>query len=617
MRYLFTLSVIISSILFVHASGNGGCGTTLPVNYQLRTSAAERSGEVAVAQRSGFRYAGAFYHIVAKTNGSEGISIKKVFETHCELNIGYEQAQIYFYIAGIDTIKDDALWSISNGSGGSNTWLSDAAFSAYNVTNAMNVYIIGEMPGLCGFATYPNGASNGGGVFLNTACCGIGAKTYPHESGHFFNLAHTFDNPVENVTRTASWKNCTSKGDGFCDTPADPSTSRAACPYNGTSTDSHGEVFVPDPSIYMSYFNDNCVNRYTPQEINEINSVLSTDRSYLLNQTMPDITPLDSVAFVQPINGDTTAIGSLVNFKWHSVPRAQYYLFHLQSASSSIIFADTLTLDTTFSYGGLAANKNYKYRVRPISFGNVCETNAPYSYLQTSIIKATINVVSPNCPGETSGTIGVTPSNGVPPYTIVWSNTQTGNTASNLAPGSYTVTITDNNGKVGTAVIVVTDPAPVTVTITKVGNNLNAYGSGGTPPYTYAWSNGPTGQFNNNVPFGNYTVTITDSKSCETNETFVISSTGINLATKVSMKIFPNPASKVAAVNLQIVLNERTEATVSVINVNGEIVQQLKKEFVTGTNNVPLNIEQLSAGIYFVRFCSNQVIQTERISVIK
>ncbi len=620
MRYLFTLSVCVFSFLFTTANQNGGCGTTRPSNYQHNTSEAERLGIIMPsASRVGVRYVPVTYHIVNKTNGTGGISLGKVFETHCELNKGYEQPQIYFYIYSIDTINDDALWGMSDGQGGTNYNLGYGAFSSYNEGNVVNVYITGALPGLCGFATFPNTAPNGGGLFLNKDCCGTGGTTIPHEMGHYFNLDHTFNqtNPPEYVSRTASWKNCASKGDGFCDTPADPSQGRASCPYNSNSTDAHGELYTPDVTLFMSYFNDNCVSKFSQQEQNEMNSTLSSSRSYLLNQTLPNLAPLDSAVFITPVSGDSTAIGSSISFKWHSVPGAQYYLFHLQPAASSIVLVDTVVADTFFSTGGLQANKNYKYYAKAISFGNVCEGAWSYQYVQTSLIKATFSVVTPSCPGQGDAVIAVAPSNGFPPYVVNWSNSQTGNSISNLSPGTYSVTITDANGKVATASIQVNDPAPVTVSISKVGNNLNAYGNGGTPPYTYTWSNGANGQFNNNIPYGSYTVTITDSKGCTTTETFVFSSIGIDPVAKVSMRVFPNPASNTSSVNLQIDLNKRTEVTVELINVNGEILQQLKKEFVSGTNNMSINIEQLSSGIYFVQFRSNQTVKTERISIMR
>lgn len=614
MRYLFTLSVVLLTALYATA-GDGGCGTSFPANHQLHSTAQERMNGIAISSRAGVRYVPVAYHIVSRTNGTGGISLRKVFETHCMLNIGFEQPQMYFYIFNIDTIKDDALYAMSDGQGGTSYNLGYTAFGTYNESSVVNVYITGALPGLCGFATFPGSAPNGGGLFLNSSCCGINQQTIPHEMGHYFNLPHTFQptNPVEYVDGS----NCATKGDGFCDTPADASDNRASCPYNGTLRDPHGDLYNPDETLFMSYFNDNCLSRFSPQEQAEMNSTLSTDRVNLLNGTVPDITPLDSAIFISPVPGDSTALGSTVRFKWHSVPGARYYLFHLQPNGSNLILADTVVTDTFFNSGGLQASKTYKYYVRAISFGNVCEGASPYNYIQTSLIKATFNVVSPSCPGEADALIGVNPSNGVPPYTLAWSNSQNGNTISNLSPGIYTVTITDNNGKVAVATVTVPDATPLTSRIDMVGNNLNAYGSGGTAPYTYAWSNGLNGQFNNNVPYGTYTVTVTDSRGCSSTQTLVISSTGANLSTQVAIRVFPNPAFNANTLNLQLTLNQKTEATIMLVNVNGQVVEQVKKEFEPGLSNTALNIGQLPAGVYFVQFSSAEIVKTERVSIMR
>lgn len=618
MRYLFTLLSVLT-VITVTAGNQGGCGTVKPDNYQFNTTEQERSMFYVPSPRAAVRNVPVTYHIVTKTNGTGGATLKTVLETHCMLNIGFEDPQMYFYIYSIDTIKDDALWAMNNGAGQTDYALGYGAFQNYNLPNIVNVYITGQLPGLCGFATFPNTATNGGGLFLNVSCCGEGGQTIPHEMGHYFNLDHTFNptNPREYVSRTASWKNCTTKGDGFCDTPADPSEDRATCPYTDNATDVHGDVYNPDETNFMSYFNDNCLSTFSPQQQNEMNATLSGARSNLLGNTPPNLSPLDSVTFISPTSGDSTSIASGINFFWHPVVGAKYYLFHLQSATSSAVIADTILVDTAFSVGGLQPNKSYKFYARAISYGNVCESAQPYQYVKTSVIKATFNVVSPGCTGEANGSITVAPSNGTAPYSFLWNNGQTTATAVNLASGNYSVTITDNNGKVATASLVVNNPVPVSVTINKVGNNLNAYGAGGTAPYTYTWSNGVNGQFNNNVPFGNYTVTVTDAKGCTTTETFVISSSGIDLTTKVSMKVFPNPASKVASFNIQVDINERTEASITLLNVNGEVVQQFRNEFAAGTNNTVLNIEQLPSGFYFLQFRSDKALKTEKISIIR
>ncbi len=118
-----------------------------------------------------------------------------------------------------------------------------------------------------------------------------------------------------------------------------------------------------------------------------------------------------------------------------------------------------------------------------------------------------------------------TASNGTPGYTYSWSNGA--NTASQTvnptATTTYTVTVTDSKGCTSTdAVIVTVNPLPSVDAgadreiCNGFSSTLTAVGSGGTPGYTYAWSNGVNTASQTVSPTATttYTVTVTDSKGC-------------------------------------------------------------------------------------------------------
>jgi len=112
------------------------------------------------------------------------------------------------------------------------------------------------------------------------------------------------------------------------------------------------------------------------------------------------------------------------------------------------------------------------------------------------------------------------------PVTYLWSTGATTATISNLAAGTYSVTATNANGCSAIGSTIVTGPssalsgtATITSQISVLGANdgaATANASGGTPGYTYSWSNGATTQSISNLGPGNYTVTITDSNGCTT-----------------------------------------------------------------------------------------------------
>ena len=114
-------------------------------------------------------------------------------------------------------------------------------------------------------------------------------------------------------------------------------------------------------------------------------------------------------------------------------------------------------------------------------------------------------------------------SGGLPPYSFLWDNGDTTAVADSLAPGIRCVTLTDANGCADTACVVINPPpnAPVVV-ITNItpGSCLATavlqagIASGGTPPYTFLWSNGDTGAVADSLAPGIYCVTVMDSQGC-------------------------------------------------------------------------------------------------------
>jgi len=130
-----------------------------------------------------------------------------------------------------------------------------------------------------------------------------------------------------------------------------------------------------------------------------------------------------------------------------------------------------------------------------------------------------------SCNGDTNATATVQPSGGTPPFTYLWSNGQTTQTAVNLGAGTYTCTVTDSNLCTATVTgIVIVEPQLLTAIATPSPvlcngdstGSATANPSGGTTPYSYLWSNNDTNQTALGLPFGTYTCTITDAHGCDT-----------------------------------------------------------------------------------------------------
>jgi hypothetical protein len=150
----------------------------------------------------------------------------------------------------------------------------------------------------------------------------------------------------------------------------------------------------------------------------------------------------------------------------------------------------------------------------------------------TMTASATINQPTPlvldavatpvNCFGGADGDIDLTVSGGSPAYTYLWSNGTTTQDLTNVVAGTYIVTVTDTHNCTATASATITQPTDITLgtVVTDVlcngGNDgdIDLTVSGGSPAYTYLWSNGETTQDLTNVVAGTYTVTVTDSHNC-------------------------------------------------------------------------------------------------------
>jgi len=146
------------------------------------------------------------------------------------------------------------------------------------------------------------------------------------------------------------------------------------------------------------------------------------------------------------------------------------------------------------------------------------------------------------CNGSLTGELTVTPYFGTYPYTYTWtldgsSMSLNDSIATGLAPGTYSVSVTDSKGKVAISSTTITQPTALAISGTATAT-LNCYGdadgvinitpSGGVTPYYYYWNtiNGnvvnETIQNQTGLIAGTYTVTLTDKNGCNLDKVFTI-----------------------------------------------------------------------------------------------
>jgi hypothetical protein len=183
-----------------------------------------------------------------------------------------------------------------------------------------------------------------------------------------------------------------------------------------------------------------------------------------------------------------------------------------------------------------------------VTDANGCTANKSVIITQPAAVATTATQENATCYGTSTGSINLTVTGGITPYTYVWTATAGGivptgqannQNLTGLVAGTYSVIVTDANGCTANKSVIITQPAAVATTATQV--NVTCYGTstgsinlsitGGTTPYTYVWTATaggivPTGQANNQnltgLLAGTYSVAVTDANGCTTNKSVII-----------------------------------------------------------------------------------------------
>jgi len=143
------------------------------------------------------------------------------------------------------------------------------------------------------------------------------------------------------------------------------------------------------------------------------------------------------------------------------------------------------------------------------------------------------------CAGENTGSIEAVTDDETLDYTFLWSTGANTPSINNLPAGNYSVTITDANLCETIADINLNEPLSI-LTITSESTpascadlpmgQIDIEAGGGTPPYTFVWSNGSTNEDLDSLESGVYNITVTDGNGCTiSTDVFVNSSDDISM----------------------------------------------------------------------------------------
>lgn len=240
------------------------------------------------------------------------------------------------------------------------------------------------------------------------------------------------------------------------------------------------------------------------------------------------ITCVDNVQFAEPApitifsliltppscegncNGTATpiAIGGVPNYEYNwSNGETGFMATQLCEGSNTLILADSngCTFDSTFT-------------------------------LEREILNFNLSVINVLCAGGITGSATANPDGGAGgPYTIEWSNGDSGVLADGLTAGDYTLSITDGLNCTSDTTFTVTEEPPIIINedeiidescVGEMNGAISISVSGGSLNYTFEWS-GPNGFSSvsediNGLGEGDYSITVTDANNCENTITFAV-----------------------------------------------------------------------------------------------
>jgi gliding motility-associated-like protein len=200
-------------------------------------------------------------------------------------------------------------------------------------------------------------------------------------------------------------------------------------------------------------------------------------------------------------------------------------------AINTLVTGGTSPYDYSWSNGATTANlSNVQGGVYTLTVTdeNNCVATVTETVGTTSNISGSVFVTDVLCNGGRTGEALVVIESGNAPFTYEWSTGDTTNPIDGLEAGSYWVNVQDAFGCEMTLTFGVFEPELLTVDLFSpeplTGFNVSVFGGsdgsiqasveGGTPAYSYLWSNGSTLENINGLTAGDYSLIVTDENGC-------------------------------------------------------------------------------------------------------
>lgn len=343
-------------------------------------------------------------HVLGDNDGGGYFSMTNTLNAFCELNEQMAESEIQFFLAGDINYINNTDWYDHA------TVLEGAAMMfENNVANTLNTYIVSDPAGNCGY-NLPYA-----GIALAKSCATSGNRTWAHEVGHNLSLPHpflgweggighdgtmpaNFNEPAPTtvvydytyfqdtliidtmIIDTAyveyvDGRNCDIAADGFCDTSPDYIAQGWSCNGNDVSPlqqkDPDGVSFRSDGTLIMSYSDDNCQIRFSPEQIAAMRANLIDEKPELISQETPQEQIVEEIVPQVPLDDEIAQFDNAY-FEWTTVADAEQYLVQISRLPSFSIKDEYVVDANSLIVDNLEADKTYYWRVRGFNHYSFC-----------------------------------------------------------------------------------------------------------------------------------------------------------------------------------------------------------------------------------------------------
>lgn len=375
---ILTISILIIPILTNAQYSGEFCGSHEGRSEWLK---AYQQNPVAMGRDGDTLWIPLQFHI-AGTDEGEGYFDEQVLRAHfCELNEQYGPSEIQFFMRDdINYVNNNTLYFFNTANGA----FDEVDNLEQTYLDRLNIIIVDSLSGNCGIAILGTTAS-----VLRKGCLGLGTKVLAHEIGHTFSMPHTFGvqgltedeygTPAPEGYEKIDGSNCTTAGDGFCDTSPDYLNYRWDCDDEAMSEftlrDPDNVEFHVDGLNFMSYSDDYCSNKFSEEQSAAMRTYIGSELSSLIDNdfTQQPVSSSGLLSNANPVDGTEVDFEN-VTLEWDAIENVTHYTLEVskQANFSDLIYKEVLTTTEKDISSNLSDEEFYYWRVGIYNLGYTC-----------------------------------------------------------------------------------------------------------------------------------------------------------------------------------------------------------------------------------------------------